>query len=248
LLWKLSKQRFIIEYLQKLYLVGSLRALIKRYPASPALLVSHVKLMQAVDPAEPAKILRNARRYTCVVPKSGQVWLERLAVEKRYGSHEESEQAWADARQLAEGEVEKIWMWGIEELEGSLEERQKRYHVSLRFLKSRSWLLKMRLQRLLKESLRDSRLDRVHEQLLISLVTSLYGGWSQKGQVGSRTRLETVSHMVRTYLPNGRVWAVMFGLERKMGDEGVLRAIYEEWRRRDGEAANSAMELENQMV
>ena len=93
--------------------------LIERHPVSPALLIAHVRLMQrdGAETSDPKRIMRTARRYTSAVPGCAPLWLERLCIEKRYGSREETEKVWKDARECVKGEgIEEIcqWKWGIE--------------------------------------------------------------------------------------------------------------------------------------
>jgi hypothetical protein len=102
-----------------LYLLGSLRALVKRAPApSPALLAAHLRLAAASPQrADGAKLLRLARAYTAQAPASAPGWRARLDVEQAFGSPADAEVAWADARKHARGEAHDlaaIWLWGMD--------------------------------------------------------------------------------------------------------------------------------------
>ncbi|KAF8629265.1 hypothetical protein AX17_005844 [Amanita inopinata Kibby_2008] len=162
----------------ELYLISSLRSLLQRAPTSPSLLSTHIRLLVRFGAGKsPAKVLRICQKYTNQAPQSSRVWLARLDAERQLRTREDEDRAilmegWAKARSEVRGsEVELIpvWMWGIEDREESVEERVRRHEM------------------VLKESLRDSSLQGIHEFLLSSYVTLMDERESRRKPVSSVT-------------------------------------------------------------
>ena len=205
-------------YRQKLYLVGSLQALIKRQtkndttvtatptpaPAPPvgALLAAHVRLLLALAaadlpkaPASPHRILRTAARYTSTLPSDSRVWLARLHAETAHGTAASASAVAASARKAVPACVE-IWLWSAQEQE-----------------------------ELLAESM--SMCAEVHQALLMRFVDE-----DQLGALPSTAaRRERVEHVARQCLPSTAVWVRAFDVLAAMeDDETLLRDVYEYWR------------------
>jgi hypothetical protein len=216
------KKKIKIRYRQKLYLVGSLQALIKRQikikkdtvtatptptptPPAGALLAAHVRLLLALAadlPELPSRILRTAARYTSTLPSDSRVWLARLHAEAAHGSADSASAAAASARKAVPACVE-IWLWSAQEEP---------------------------LDALLTESMRAdvAALRDVHQALLMRFVDEL-------GELSSiAARRECVEHVARRCLPGTAVWARAFGVLAAMDDteahEALLRDVYEYWR------------------
>jgi hypothetical protein len=95
-------------------------------------------------------------------------------------------------------------------------------------------------QEVLKESIGNPSLGKVHEELLMGFASHALKTTDQDGNTfidvdggscDATSRRETVRHVARTYLPSGKVWASMFKIEKDAGkDSGVLQEIYERWK------------------
>ena len=207
---------------QKLYLVGSLHALIKRQDKkapSAALLGTHVRLLVALadlpsPPAPPSRILSIARRYTSISPTNTSVWLARLHAESAHGTSDSMAEAWTSARR-AVPTCSEIWLWGAD-----------RCSPKPSPLSSSSWA---EFDALLAESMQDAALRGVHESLLIRVAESIGGEL-----ISTAERRSRVAHVAKRCLPSARVWARVFqGLTTapyEEEDEGLVREVYECWR------------------
>ncbi|KAF8995433.1 U3 small nucleolar RNA-associated protein 6-domain-containing protein [Cyathus striatus] len=206
----------------KLYLITSLQSVIQRAKASPSLLSTHVRL--SIDlgdniSAVPAKLLKMARKYS-----------ERCPTSPVKASGEVSK-AWAQARKSIQGserETLQIWTWGLQDVEPAAG------RVKLH-------------ERLLKESMVDSSLSGVHEELLIGYVNSMHeaikepvsGTMSDQEAVWSARWVDGIRHMASKYLTTGRVWREVFRVTEETGNEDdeqgrILEEVYEMWRREEG--------------
>jgi U3 small nucleolar RNA-associated protein 6 len=207
-------------------------------------MAGHIKALMAASGEAPAKVIKTAARYTSQVPQSSRVWLARLAAEKAVGTGTGARDAWGEARKLARGseeEMVRVWTWGVEE--------QRMHEASGADLGKRMDAICAQLEELLRESMQAS-LHGVHEVLLENYVTVLEeannepeaGRTSDQGRGWSSWKA-TVGHMGRQCLTSGPFWERVFERVAKMeakdagGKEGVLRAIYEEWRKKDGVGA-----------
>jgi hypothetical protein len=210
---------------QKLYLVGSLHALIKSQSKTiPAtLLAAHVRLLLALahlpsPPSPPQRILRIARRYTSTAaPPDADLWLVRLRAESAHGTTDSIAEAWTSARRALPTCAE-IWLWGAD-----------RCCCPPR---SESW---EEFDALLAESMRDATLRDVHQSLLLRVAESM---GSRSGLVGTTIaeRRARIEHIARRCFPSARVWARMFTVlaEAKVDttaeeEEELLRKVYEYW-------------------
>lgn len=101
--------------------MSSLQSFARQESASPSLCATHIRLLSSPSnpiPPSPVKVLKLARKYSSEIPDSVEVWLARLTAEKQYASRKEVEQAWADARDSVQGtseDLERVWMWGLEQ-------------------------------------------------------------------------------------------------------------------------------------
>ena len=204
---------------QKLYLVGSLHALIKRQDKkspSAALLATHVRLLVALadlpsPPAPPSRILSIARRYTSITPTNASVWLARLDVESAHGTSDSVAEAWTSARRGVPT-CSEIWLWGAERC------------CPKPSPASPSWA---EFDALLAESMQDAALRGVHESLLIR-VAELIGEL-----ISTAERRSRVDHIAKRCLPSARVWAQVFEVLTAApceDGEALVREVYEWWR------------------
>lgn len=226
----------------KLYLVGSMHALIKcqikKNTPSAVLLAAHVHLLSMLvhlapsPPATPSRILSIARRYTSTTPTDTRVWLVRLQAESAHGTADSVDEAWTSARRVVPTCAE-IWLWGAD-----------RYLPSS---SSGSW---EKFDGLLAESMRDAALRDVHQSLLLRIAESMEKRSRLVSTVAEcRGRIE---HIAKRCLPNARVWESVFSAltsteveaeiddededERRRGEQEVLeeevlvREVYECWR------------------
>ncbi|KAI0250182.1 U3 small nucleolar RNA-associated protein 6-domain-containing protein [Lactifluus subvellereus] len=230
----------------KLYLVGSLHALIKRQTETPSaiLLAAHVRLLLALahlpaPPAPPSRILRIARRYTSTTtititttitpttpPGAKDLWLARLHAESAHGTADSVAEACTRARRALPTCAE-IWLWGADHSSSS----------------SSSW---EEFERLLAESMRDAALRDVHQSLLLRVAESMCRGAGGSDGLAAGTTVERrarVEHMARRCLPSARVWARTFAVlaspkteagtaaeAEEEEEEALLREVYEYWR------------------
>jgi len=202
---------------QKLYLVGSLHALIKRSSKkmpSAVLLATHIRLLVTLEdlpspPAPPSRILSIARRYTSTVPTDIGVWLARLHAESVHGTATSVNEAWNSARRAVSMSSE-IWLWGADRCCPP---------------SSSSW---EQMDSLLAESMRDAELRDVHQSLLLRVAESI------GGLVSAAERQARVEHVAKRCLPSARVWADVFsalaGAEGEEDGEALVREVYEYWR------------------
>ncbi|THH15630.1 hypothetical protein EW146_g4874 [Bondarzewia mesenterica] len=221
----------------KVYLITSLQSLASKVN-EPSLFAAHLELLIAVShPSLPApeKLVRNARKYTTKQSASGAVWLARLRVELEHVGVDDARKAWAEARSKVKGErLEDVWRWGLEQSFGESAEAGKRI-----------------LEELLKESMRDSCLQPVHEMLLVRYAEGMGRGHAGIESEGSgsdtdrekvRMRVAEVRRIAQLFLPTGRVWAGVFRSMNTGGrsDEEVLRVVYDMWMDTDGLSATLA--------
>jgi hypothetical protein len=206
---------------QKLYLVGSLHALIKHRTKSPSatLLATHVRLLLALvhlpsPPSPSSRILRIARHYTSTTaPPDAALWLARLRAESAYGTTHSVAEAWTSARQTLPTCAE-IWLWGADRCCPP---------------SSSSW---EEFDALLVESMRDAALRDVHQLLLLRVAETMGGGGGLAMTTAEcRARIE---HIARRCLPSTRVWARIFAVLAKAKvdteeEETLLREVYEYW-------------------
>jgi len=208
---------------QKLYLVGSLHALIKRQDKkspSAALLATHVRLLVALadlpsPPAPPSRILSIARRYTSITPTNASVWLARLHAESAHGTSDSVAEAWTSARR-AVPTCSEIWLWGVD--------RCCPKPTPCSSPASPSWA---EFDALLAESMQDAALRGVHESLLIR-VAELIGEL-----ISTAERRSRVDHIAKRCLPSARVWAQVFEVLTAApceDGEALVREVYEWWR------------------
>lgn len=90
----------------------------------------------------------------------------------------------------------------------------------------------------------DGSLRGVHESLLMSYVTVMHEAMGEEVTSDQASKIsakwmDEVRLIGRSYLTTSRVWQRLFGMivgsdTWKEGKEDVLRAIYEEWRGKDG--------------
>ena len=211
------------KHKQKLYLVGSLQALIKRQgkkAPSAALLAMHVRLLLTLadlpsPPAPPSRILSIARRYTSVTPTNSSVWLARLHAESAHGTSDSVADAWTSARR-AVPTCSEIWLWGADRC------CPKPSPSSLPA--SPSWA---EFDALLMESMRDAALRGVHESLLIRVAESI------RELTSTAERRTRVEHIAKRCLPSARVWAQVFEALTAAPceeNEALVREVYECWR------------------
>jgi len=207
----------------KLYLVGSLHALIKRQDKkspSAALLATHVRLLVALadlpsPPAPPSRILSIARRYTSITPTNAGVWLARLGAESAHGTSDSVAETWTSARRAVPTCCE-IWLWGAD--------RCCPKPSPCSSPASPSWAA---FDALLAESMQDAALRGVHELLLIR-VAGLIGEL-----ISTAERRSRVDHIAKRCLPSARVWAQVFeGLTAAPCEDGeaLVWEVYELWR------------------
>lgn len=226
----------------KLYLIGSLHALIKcqikKNIPSAVLLAAHVHLLTtfvhlAPPPATPSRILNIARRYTSTTPTDTRVWLVRLQAESVHGTIDSVDEAWTSARRVVPTSTE-IWLWGAD-----------RYLPSS---SSGSW---EKFDALVADSMRDAALRDVHQSLLLRIAKSM----EKRSRLAStiaecRGRIE---HIAKRCLPSARVWESVFsaltstevktelddedededkrtGEQEVQEEEVLLREVYEYWR------------------
>lgn len=121
--------------LQKLYVLSSLQALIRRQKSdSVSLLCAHIKLVTEAaqrGAMEHAKALETARRYTTRIPESASVWIARLTAIKELSQNIDTE-VWHEARQSVspnDKDLVGVWTWGLSE-DMELSKRLKVYEVS----------------------------------------------------------------------------------------------------------------------
>jgi hypothetical protein len=117
--------------LKRQYLISSLHSLIQgtNNPQS-CLLAARVRLLRYTR-GEPAKHIALARKYSAKFPKSAEVWMARLDVEKEYGS-DDVERTWIEGRNSVEGDgAVNVWMWWFDKYRGaaSIEEQRRNYKV-----------------------------------------------------------------------------------------------------------------------
>ncbi|KAF7979883.1 hypothetical protein HWV62_40667 [Athelia sp. TMB] len=217
----------IDDHLQ-LYLISSLKSLLKAEHDSPALCSAHIRLLLSpTHPGSPpaANILKLARKYTSDVPTSHEVWLARLHAEERLASRKEAEWAWSAARASVVGtpeDVQSVWMWGLPLYASDGFESRREIHEVL--------------QQLLRESMRDSSRSDVHEMLLISYATLHV-------EIDSSKSGDCMRKIGTAYLPTARVWASVFSSEAARGDvadDRLLRDIFDFWRKKAGLEATIA--------
>jgi U3 small nucleolar RNA-associated protein 6 len=241
--WLIRKLLFFWRpgwYKQKLYLVGSLHALIKyqikKNAPSAVLLAAHVHLLTMLvhlapsPPATPSRILSIARRYTSTTPTDPRVWLVRLEAESAHGTADSVDEAWTSARRVVPTCAE-IWLWGAD-----------RYLPSS---SSGSW---EKFDALLAESMRDAALRDVHQSLLLRIAESI----EKRSRLTSTTAecRGRVEHIAKRCLPSARVWESVFSaltsteVEAEIDDEdedegkrrgeqeeeALVREVYEYWR------------------
>ncbi|KAL0581821.1 U3 snoRNP protein [Marasmius crinis-equi] len=213
----------------KLYLVTSLQSLIHAQKKSPSLLSTHIKLLTVAvqrGALDGEKVLNTAKKYTSKVPEAACVWLARLEGVLKLRGREGTEEVWAEARRsvpVSHEDAPTVWTWGLAFLP---QEHKRKVH-----------------EELLRESMRDSALQDVHEALLLSYVSSMSapetdptGVEPRLGNAASRTETwkDGVRHMQRTCHPTRKVWQKAFMLSKQGAvGEAVLREIYESWRRVD---------------
>ncbi|KAH9983609.1 U3 small nucleolar RNA-associated protein 6-domain-containing protein [Russula compacta] len=212
----------------KLYLVGSLHALIQRQRGAKAkaketapsavLLATHIRLLLALAhlqqppaPASPSRILSIARRYTSTSTSS------------TGGGNGHSHGT------LTTDDEGRVW---LARLQAELA------HGTADSL-NEAWTRARRaaFDALLAESMCDAALREVHESLLVCLAKSIGGGGALASTTAEkRTRVE---HIAKRCLPSARVWANVFaaltaateGKEKEDKDEEALvREVYEYWR------------------
>ncbi|KAH6914193.1 U3 snoRNP protein [Coprinopsis sp. MPI-PUGE-AT-0042] len=219
-----SYARFVEHWYSKVdddhlrnYLISSLKRLIQHEKASPSLLAAHIKLLQQTPSFPPAKVLRVAEKYTNKVPQSSRVWLARLAVEAKARGDAAALDVWREARTRVgsnQEDVMEVWLWGVEH-----STHEVRQHGPIRpYVYNLTWT-PICLQEVLKESLRTSSLQSVHEVLLLNYVTVLEeacrtpesGLTSDQGNTWTKW-LDAVRHMGSGYLPTGRVWQATFAV------------------------------------
>ena len=245
---RLMKKLPIFLYRKKLYLVGSLHALIKRQTKqntpSAVLLAAHIHLLMELvhlapsPPATPSRILIIARRYTSTTPTDARVWLARLQVESVHGTTDSVNDAWTSARRAVPTCTE-IWLWGADRCCPSLQSTSS----------SRSWV---EFDALLAESMRDAALRDVHQSLILRIAESI--GKRRSGGLASTTgeRRERVEHVAKRCLPSARAWESIFlalttsadpedtdedeerlrgeDQEEEEEEEELVRKVYEFWR------------------
>lgn len=210
---------------QKLYLVGSLHALVKRQDKkSPcaALLATHVRLLVALaelpsPPAPPSRILIIARRYTSITPTNTSVWLARLNAESAHGTTDSIVDAWTSARR-AVPTCSEIWLWGADRC-------CPKPSSCSSAASSSSWA---EFDALLAESMQDAALRGVHESLLIRVAESI------REPRSTAERRSRVTHIAKRCLPSARVWMQVFesltAAPCEEEDEALVREVYECWR------------------
>ncbi|KAF9268817.1 hypothetical protein L218DRAFT_954258 [Marasmius fiardii PR-910] len=229
----LEQYHTVLDDALKLYLILSLQGLIQSQKKSPSLLSTHINLLTVAaqrGTSDKEKVLLIAKRYTTRVPEVACVWLARLAAVREL-SDVAVEEVWAEARRCVSASQEEtptVWTWGLALLP---QERKRQVH-----------------EELLRESLGDSRLQRVHEELLMSYVSLLTGrGVDPAAEEGanqnsvfmndSESHAESwkrgIRYMQRMCFPSGRVWQKAFMLSKQGFGEDLLRDIYESWRRRE---------------
>lgn len=132
----------IATILQKLYVLSSLQALIRREKDSVSLLCAHIKLLTEAaqrGTVESTKALETARRYTARVPESGSVWVARLGAVKKLSQNVDMvDKIWHEARRSvspSDKDLVNVWTWGLSK-DMELSKRLKDYEVSDSMLKA----------------------------------------------------------------------------------------------------------------
>lgn len=162
-----------------------------------------------------AKVLLRCRNYSTKAPKSAEVWLGRLAVERHLEADAKTvERAWRQARISVEGtreEVEKVWLWGVV---GDRAERQRT------------------LESLLPESIVIGQW--LHERLLISYVGTVREG--VEGTGGEQWG-KWVGGLREQYLMTSTTWRAVFEAGILLSECGTVRdaaqVVYLHWRLHD---------------
>ncbi|KAG7090891.1 hypothetical protein E1B28_009970 [Marasmius oreades] len=233
----LEQYHTVLDSNLKLYLISSLQGLIQTQKKSPSLLSAHIRLLTEAaqrGTSDKEKVLLIAKRYTSRVPEAPSVWLARLTAVRDLG--EAVEEVWMEARgcvSVSQEETLTVWTWGLSSLP---QQRKRQVH-----------------EELLRESIGDSGLQGVHEELLMSYVSLLAGqevppateeaadhnlGVTNDSKSHAESWKRGIRYMQRTCFPSGRVWQQAF-MRSKQGcvGEDMLRDIYECWRRGEEEDA-----------